>query len=109
AAGAERWDVTLELRVVEEIPPMPPSGTGSELAAALVEAASADGWRLELETDRGGVSFPNFLPDPSAVPVLDGLGPVGGGMHTRDEFVSWQSLDRRIRLIAKALEMLTGH
>lgn len=106
AAGAERWDVTLELRVVEEIPPMRPSGAGAELAAALVEAAAADGWRLELETDRGGVSFPNFLPDPSAVPVLDGLGPVGGGMHTRDEYVSLLSLERRIRLIAKALEML---
>ena len=106
AAGGERWDVSLDLRVVEEILPMPPSGAGAELAEALVEVAAAGDWTLELETDRGGVSFPNFLPDPAAVPVLDGLGPVGGGMHTRDEFVSLRSLERRIHLIAEALEML---
>ena len=72
----------------------------------LVEAAAADGWTLEVETDRGGVSFPNFLPDPSAVPVIDGLGPIGDGMDTREEYVSLASLERRIRLIAHLLGAL---
>lgn len=103
---AERWGVKIDLEVVDEILPMPPSDSGAELARMLVEAAENDGWSLETETDRGGVSFPNFLPDPSAVLVIDGLGPVGDGMHTREEWVSLASLDRRIRLIAHLLETL---
>jgi glutamate carboxypeptidase len=103
---ADRWGVEIHFETVEEILPMPPSGGSAELASRLVEAAAADGWLLELETDRGGVSFPNFLPDPASTPVLDGLGPVGSGMHTREESVSLVSLERRIRLIAEALELL---
>jgi len=103
----EEWEVSMHFEVVEGILPAPPSVTAAGLAAGLVEAAAADGWRLELENERGGISFPNFLPDPAAVPVLDGLGPVGAGMHTREEFVSLASLERRIRLIAHVLEVLS--
>jgi len=105
--AAKSWGVDIQFEVVEEILPLPPSDAGAEFARLLVEAAAADGWTLDVETDRGGVSFPNFLPDPSAVPVIDGLGPVGDGMHTREEFVSLASLDRRIKLIAHLLEELT--
>jgi acetylornithine deacetylase/succinyl-diaminopimelate desuccinylase-like protein len=38
------------------------------------------------------------------MPVLDGLGPVGEGMHTREEYVSLPSLARRIVLLADLLE-----
>jgi len=105
--SGRKWDVAMHFEIVEGILPAPPSAAGADLAVRLVEVAAADGWRLDLESDRGGVSFPNFLPDPAAVPVLDGLGPVGGGMHTRDEYVSLVSLERRIRLIASLLEKLS--
>jgi glutamate carboxypeptidase len=68
-----------------------------------VALAAARGWRLEVERERGGISFPNFLADPGRIPVLDGLGPVGGGMHTRDEHVALASLERRIVLLADLL------
>jgi glutamate carboxypeptidase len=103
---AARWGVEMDFRVGQEILPAPPSERGAQLAHRLVDAAGQDGWRLDLESDRGGVSFPNFLPDPAAAPVIDGLGPVGDGMHTREEWVSVTSLARRIRLIATLLEML---
>ena len=57
---------------------------------------------------RGGISFPNFLLDPGRIPVLDGLGPVGGGMHTREEFVDLRSLRRRIVLLADLLAADAG-
>ncbi len=95
--------VLLTLTRGAQIPPVDPTGPGREIARRAVAHAAAAGWSLELEDDRGGVSFPNFLPDPGAVPVLDGLGPVGGGMHTRSEHVELLSLKRRIVLLADLL------
>jgi glutamate carboxypeptidase len=98
-----RWSVELAFEEVEHIRPMTVSDSGRKLADHLVTSAERTDWRLELEDNRGGVSFPNFLPDPSAAAVIDGLGPVGGGMHTRDEYLDLESLRRRIGLIAEAL------
>ena len=87
------------------IPPVDPGGATQRSACRrAVALAAARGWRLEIEEQRGGVSFPNFLPAPLRVPVLDGLGPIGGGTHTRDEFVDLASLRRRIVLLADLLE-----
>jgi glutamate carboxypeptidase len=100
---AADWGVSLDFAEVEHIPPMTACDKGRALAEHLARSAEASGWLLELETNRGGVSLPNFLADPSAIPVIDGLGPVGDGMHTRGEFVDLRSLERRIHLIAEAL------
>jgi glutamate carboxypeptidase len=86
-----------------EIPPVDPESPHSALSRRAVELAADRGWSLAIETDRGGISFPNFLPDLNRIPILDGLGPVGGGMHTREEFVSLRSLRRRIVLLADLL------
>ncbi len=43
---------------------------------------------------------------PAGVPVVDGLGPVGDGMHTRDEWLDLRSLERRIVLLADLLATL---
>lgn len=86
------------------IPPLDPRGPQRTWAERAVELAARRGWRLQLDEERGGISFPNFLPDPGRLPVLDGLGPAGGGMHTREEFVDLASLRRRIVLLADLLE-----
>jgi glutamate carboxypeptidase len=85
------------------IPPVDPYGPQTAWTRRAVDLAADRGWELEIETERGGISFPNFLPDPGRIPVLDGLGPVGGGMHTREEFVDLESLARRIVLLADLL------
>ncbi|HSS77095.1 MAG TPA: M20/M25/M40 family metallo-hydrolase [Thermoanaerobaculia bacterium] len=87
----------------QEISPVDPESPHSTLSRRAVALAADRGWSLEIEKDRGGISFPNFLPDPSRIPILDGLGPVGGGMHTREEFVDLRSLRRRIVLLADLL------
>ena len=86
------------------IPPVDPDGPHSGAIERVVALAAARGWELQVERERGGISFPNFLPDPGRLPVLDGLGPVGGGMHTREEYVELRSLERRMLLLADLLE-----
>src|SRR6185436_11315295 len=93
----------LSLQIGPTIPPVDPDGPHAQWSERAVALAAARGWRLEVERERGGISFPNFLPDPGRLPVLDGLGPVGGGMHTRDEHVELASLARRIVLLADLL------
>jgi glutamate carboxypeptidase len=98
-------ETSLSLTFGDTIPPVDPGGPHAGWADRAVALAAARGWRLEVERERGGISFPNFLPDPGRMPVLDGLGPVGEGMHTREEYVSLTSLARRIVLLADLLEL----
>lgn len=93
----------LEFATGQYIPPVDPHGPQTAWTRRAVDLAAERGWALEVETERGGISFPNFLPDPGKMPVLDGLGPVGGGMHTREEYVDLRSLARRIVLLADLL------
>ena len=85
------------------IPPVDPDGPHAAVCNRAVDLAASRGWELQVERERGGISFPNFLPDPGRLPVLDGLGPVGGGMHTREEYVELRSLQRRVMLLADLL------
>jgi len=98
-------ETRLSLTFGETIPPVDADGPHAGEAGRAVALAAARGWRLEVERERGGISFPNFVPDPGRVPILDGLGPVGGGMHTRDEHVSLPSLARRIVLLADLMSL----
>jgi len=103
---AAEHEVEATLTTGATVPPVDPHGPGEVLVRRAVELAAARGFRLEVETDRGGISFPNYLADTAKVPVVDGLGPVGDGMHTRDEWLDLRSLDRRIVLLADLLATL---
>lgn len=73
--------------------------------ATLFELARAVGVelgeRLE-EVSVGGVSDGNFVAG-RGIPVLDGLGAVGGGAHAGDEWVDLAALPRRAALVAGIL------
>jgi glutamate carboxypeptidase len=100
-----RREVPLRLALSPPIPPVEATPARRAAAARAVAAAAGRGWELDVESDRGGISFPNFLPRGLSLPVLDGLGPVGGGMHTREEYVDLRSFARRILLLADLLEL----
>ncbi len=104
AAVAARHEVDLQFTREPAIAPVDPALLPGAHSARAVAFAAAAGWELAREEDRGGISFPNFLEEPGRIPVLDGLGPVGGGMHTREEHVELRSLARRIRLLADLLQ-----
>lgn len=103
---AAEYGVTMRFGAGATVPPVDPRGPGAVLARRVVAMAAARGLRLEIEEDRGGISFPNFLAEPGKVPVVDGLGPVGDGMHTRDEWLDLTSLERRVALLADLLAAL---
>ena len=101
---ASRHDVACDFTSTAPIAPVDPAALPPAQAERAIQCAAAAGWELVREADRGGISFPNFLTEQGRIPVLDGLGPVGGGMHTRDEYVELSSLARRIRLLADLLQ-----
>ena len=103
---ASEHDASLRFIRGASVPPVDPHGPGAALARRVVELAAVRGFHLEIEEDRGGISFPNFLADPGRIPVVDGLGPVGDGMHTRDEWLDLRSLERRVVLLADLLATL---
>ncbi len=103
---AREHGVSMRLALGATVPPVSPDGPGADIARRAIALAATRGFHLELEEDRGGVSFPNFLADPGRIPVVDGLGPVGDGMHTREEWLDLDSLDRRSVFFADFLATL---
>jgi glutamate carboxypeptidase len=72
---------------------------------ALLEQLTALGAGMGLEIgwrDSGGVSDANVL-GAAGLPAVDGLGPVGGGLHTPAEYIQVGSLGERARLCARFL------
>jgi glutamate carboxypeptidase len=75
-------------------------------SARLFERAREHGRALGLdlgEAASGGASDGNLVAA-LGVPVLDGLGPRGGGAHARHEHVLVDSLPERAGLLARLLE-----
>lgn len=103
-AVGQETGVGVELTLGSWVPPVE-ARAGLWLAELAQELARSMGLDLEVETCRGGISLPNFLNRPD-LPVLDGLGPVGGGMHTEEEYVELGSLERRVALLAALLRAL---
>ncbi|MEE9241513.1 MAG: M20 family metallopeptidase [bacterium] len=54
-------------------------------------------------TNTGGGSDGNYLA-PYRVPILDGLGPVGGNLHTAEEYIELPSLVPRAAMLAGLIE-----
>ena len=87
-------------------PPMPRT---PQMAATFARAREI-GARLGLalaEGGTGGGSDANFVA-PLGIPVLDGLGAVGGGAHTEQEYVLRSSLVERTALLAALLSEWPG-
>jgi glutamate carboxypeptidase len=103
---AAHYDVKILFARGVTVPPVNPHGPGEALVEIVTSLAAQRGFHLEIEDDRGGISFPNYVTDPTKVPIVDGLGPVGDGMHTRDEYLDLRSLERRIVLLADLLATL---
>lgn len=85
-------------------PPMMPHGETEKLFAVLREAGEELGQSVELLTTGGG-SDGNWVA-PYGVATLDGCGPCGAGLHTKNEYLKTQSVEPRLDIMRKLLMKL---
>lgn len=91
---------TVEVEVVPGRPPM----EQTEANRGLLEFVRRAGEELDIpvsEDFRGGVSDANYIAH-AGCPVIDGLGPVGAGDHSPQEYMVLKSLVQRTALAAVA-------
>lgn len=93
------------LHVWQFRPPMPWTASTDRLAALVAEAAEEMGTRIETVATMGG-SDANLVAA-QGTPVLCGLGPVGGAMMTRDEYIELPTLAERAALLAALAHKLS--
>lgn len=82
-------------------PPMPHTPEIAELVAIAQSCASELGIELEAAST-GGISYANYLAG-LGLPVLDGLGPIGGLDHSPAEYILASSIIPRTALLALLL------
>jgi glutamate carboxypeptidase len=80
---------------------MPRTGEGDKLASHAAACASELGFTLSA-AETGGMSYANRLSN-LGLPVLDGLGPIGGLDHSPDEYVLISSIIPRTAMLALLL------
>nr|WP_228046752.1 M20 family metallopeptidase [Saccharopolyspora sp. HNM0983] len=98
--------VGLELSGSWNRPPMNPGGA-SQVLFERAEEVAADLGRELAETSVGGVSDANFV-SALGFGVLDGIGAVGAGPHSRDEHVLPAESPAQIALLAGLVSRLGG-
>jgi len=87
-----------------------PPWTKTEESKELFKKAKKIGKELGIEIKEestGGGSDGNFIAA-LGIPTLDGLGPVGGGSHSKEEWVELKSIPERTKLLALLITELTS-
>jgi glutamate carboxypeptidase len=89
---------TLQIRGGINRPPMERTADTARLFTLAKHIGTELGVSID-EGSTGGASDGNFT-SAMGIPTLDGLGPIGGGAHSLDEFVDVTSLPERAALVA---------
>ena len=108
-AIVEREDVpgsSATYEIVSDRPPLMPQDGVPGLLRRFATAGKALGIEVR-DSATGGGSDGCFI-SPYGVPTVDALGPVGGGYHTRDEFIREETLLERAQLSGLVLAGLAG-
>lgn len=85
-----------------DFPPMPASPVTDALARRATAVYAEIGRKLTLESSGGAADA--SLVFAAGLPTLDGLGIVGGGIHTADEYAEIDSIAPRIYLLARLVQ-----
>ncbi|WP_411104220.1 M20 family metallopeptidase [Streptomyces sp. cmx-4-9] len=104
ASRTEVPGTTADVRQLDLCPPM----EDTPASRRMFQLARAEGYKLGLHfgaAATGGVGDANAIAG-TGVPVLDGLGPVGGADHTPEEWLDTDSIAPRIALLASLVVAL---
>ncbi|MGL5947555.1 MAG: M20 family metallopeptidase [Aeromonas sp.] len=98
----------VKIALVQEAhkPAMVPSA-GTESLMALVEICGAD-MNLPITWQAVGGGSDANLTASMGIPTLDGLGPIGAGFHSEDEYLLLDSIAPRIELLKRVLTRLAA-
>ncbi len=96
--------VTQTIEQLNHSPAMPLSQDTKELVAKITEAARLEGFEPGW-VDAGGGSDGNHIAE-MRVPVIDGCAPAGGGFHCDKEFLRLDTVEERIRMVARFFTLL---
>lgn len=94
-------DVSCSIELGDRFAPMPRTEAIGQLAERAITLAARLGFELR-DVATGGGSDANGIAG-LGVPVLDGLGPIGGGDHSADEYLELDSIVPRTTLLAALL------
>ncbi|WEF30898.1 glutamate carboxypeptidase [Pseudoduganella chitinolytica] len=94
-------EARVEIALKRSFPPMPPSPTTDALARTASAIYAELGRKLTLESSGGAAD--SSLVFAAGVPTIDGLGIVGGGIHTAEEYAEVDSIAPRIYLLARLI------
>ncbi len=94
-------DTTVTVSHFVSFPPLP-NNPQTDALATLAERLYARIGGVLVRSGNGGASE-SALAHARGVPALDGLGPVGNGAHTDDEYLDLQTLTPRLYLLTRLL------
>jgi glutamate carboxypeptidase len=101
-------DTKVTIRRGEGYPPLPNNPATDKLATRAQSIYAGIG--RSLATGGNGGASESALAADAGVPALDGLGPVGGGFHSDDEFLELDTVTSRLYLLTMLLmELGSGH
>jgi len=95
------------LEIVSGRPPMP-QNENNAILYDIVKTAGAELNQIIGDEFRQGVSDANLIAAEN-IPVVDGLGPLGGKDHSKDEYMVLDSLIQRATLLAHAIVAAHRH
>jgi glutamate carboxypeptidase len=95
--------LTKTLKILENCPAFSRTPKVEALAQYAINAIQKiEGIEVEVRTS-GGSADSNYISSPG-LPILDGLGPRGSGMHTEQECLEVSSLKTRAQVTAALLQ-----
>jgi glutamate carboxypeptidase len=95
-------DAEVGIHLRRGFPPMPASPITDALAHRASDIYAELGRKLTLESTGGAADASLIFA--AGVPTLDGLGIVGGGIHTADEYAEIDSIAPRLYLLARLIQ-----
>lgn len=106
ALCAKSWGdgITVEAKQGSTSPAMPFTPATAELVELVNRAAREQGYEATW-VDAGGGSDANRIAQ-IGTPVVDGVGPAGGGFHSAREYLMVETIENRVRMLSRLLRYI---